>query len=56
MRVDEFIDAFNSARDFSDLEKLVEIGERLLKESEGHEKGRVLGTLGNIYYALQRFE
>ncbi len=56
MKVDEFINAFNSARDFSDLEKLVGEGERLLEECDGHERGRVLGTLGNIYYALQRFE
>ncbi len=56
MNVDDFVEGFNSAGDFSELERLVEIGKVLAEECEGHEKGRVLGTLGNIYYALQRFE
>lgn len=56
MNVDEFIDAFNSAKDFSELEDLAEIGVKLLESSEGSERGRVLGTLGNIYYALHKFE
>ncbi|WP_202318974.1 tetratricopeptide repeat protein [Archaeoglobus neptunius] len=56
MNVEEFIQAFDSARDLSELEKLAEIGREMVDTLEGHEKGRVLGTLGNIYYALQNFE
>ncbi len=57
MNVDEFIRTANQTFDFSELEKLTEIGEKLLKILEdGHDKGRVYGTLGNIYYALQKFD
>lgn len=56
MNVDEFIHAFNSAKNFSELEDLAEIGVKLLESLEGSERGRVLGTLGNIYYALHKFE
>jgi len=56
MNADEFVQAFNSAKDLSELEKLAEIGVELAESLEGHDRGRVLGTLGNIYYALQKFE
>lgn len=56
MNVDEFIQNFNSIKDVSELEKLVEVGKDLVRNAEGHDRGRVLGTLGNIYYALQKFE
>ncbi len=56
MNADEFIEAFNSTKDLSELKKLAEVGAKLVEELDGHDKGRVLGTLGNIYYALQKFE
>jgi tetratricopeptide (TPR) repeat protein len=56
MNADEFIQSFNSAKDLSELEKLAEIGAELVESLERHDKGRVLGTLGNIYYALQKFQ
>lgn len=54
MNVEEFIDLANSGK--GDLKKLCEIGEGLLKSLEGHEKGRILGTLGNLNYMLGNLE
>ena len=56
MNADEFVKAFNNARDLSELEELAEIGEGLCRNLEGHERGKVLGTLGNIYYALHKLK
>jgi tetratricopeptide (TPR) repeat protein len=56
MNADEFVDAFNSSKDLLELEALAEVGRELVEKFEGHEKGKVLGTLGNIYYALHKLE
>ncbi len=56
MNADEFVEAFNNARDVTELEMLVEVGKDLSGSLEGHEKGKVLGTLGNIYYAMHKLK
>jgi tetratricopeptide (TPR) repeat protein len=57
--VEEFVSLGNSPLDPVSLETLVTIGTLLLDkldDSMKHEKGRVLGTLGNLYYSLGKFE
>jgi tetratricopeptide (TPR) repeat protein len=56
MNADEFVEAFNNAKDLTELELLAELGKSISDDLEGHEKGKVLGTLGNIYYALHRLK
>ncbi len=38
------------------IEILVEVGERLAKHYEGDERCRILGTLGNLYLILKKYE
>mgnify|MGYP001772657530 CR=1 FL=1 len=54
MDVEEFVDFAN--RGVGDLRRLCEIGEEILEKAEGLDRGRVLGTLGNLYYELREFE
>ncbi len=54
MKVEDFIRLANSGE--GDLTKLCEIGEDLLKNAKDHERGRILGTLGNLNYMLGNLE
>ncbi|MEM4457027.1 MAG: tetratricopeptide repeat protein [Archaeoglobaceae archaeon] len=54
MNVEEFVDLAN--RGSGDPKKLCELGEKILETVEGQERGRVLGTLGNLYFELCEFE
>ncbi len=56
MNADGFVEAFNNAKDLTELEILAEVGKSLSESLEGHEKGKVLGTLGNIYYAMHKLK
>lgn len=54
MDIEEFVNLAN--RGTTDLKKLCEIGEKILETVEGQDRGRVLGTLGNLHYELREFE
>lgn len=54
--VEKFVEIANSTVDTFTLSSLTNIGEEIAKKVDGHSKGRVLGTLGNIYYSLGRYE
>ncbi len=51
MNADEFVRA---AREGG--EELIEVGKRLAEEAEGEDRARVLGTLGNLYFDLGKFD
>ncbi|MEM1578778.1 MAG: tetratricopeptide repeat protein [Archaeoglobaceae archaeon] len=54
MNVEEFVRIANSGK--AKAEELCIIGEKLLNNLKDHEKGRILGTLGNLYFSLGNFE
>jgi lipopolysaccharide biosynthesis regulator YciM len=54
--VEKFIEIANSTVEPTLLVSLEEIGKNLVEKIEGHSKGRVLGTLGNISYALNKLD
>ncbi len=56
MSVEEFVRTANNTLDPAELEKLLSTGRSLLEKVDGAEKGKVCGTLGNIFFALQRFD
>ncbi len=56
MDVDDFVKAANEAIEPEKIRELIEIGKKLVDEKEGFEKGRVLGTLGNLYYAIRSLD
>ncbi|MET1124896.1 MAG: tetratricopeptide repeat protein [Archaeoglobaceae archaeon] len=51
MNADEFVRAARKGG-----EELVEVGLRLAEQLEGEDRAKVLGTLGNLYFDLERFE
>ncbi|OYT35139.1 hypothetical protein B6U96_11145 [Archaeoglobales archaeon ex4484_92] len=56
MNVNEFIRNANLAKDESKLRELIKVGEYILKHCGENEKGKVLGTLGNIHFQLKNFD
>ncbi len=62
---ERFVECSNSVVDFPEIEKLLEVGKSLLDvfdkmEDSGvklrHQKGRVLGTIGNLYYSMGKLD
>lgn len=54
MDIEEFVDLAN--RRAGDPRELCKVGEKILEIVEGKDRGKVLGTLGNLYYDLHEFE
>ncbi|RLI73469.1 hypothetical protein DRO97_07420 [Archaeoglobales archaeon] len=51
-----FIDLSNKTKMIKLMEELIGIGEYILEKVEGEERGRVLGTLGNLYFNVGKLE
>ena len=52
---EKFIEIANSS-EYPSFQNLIEIGTKIAERVSDHIKGRVLGTLGNLYYAMGDFE
>lgn len=51
-----FIDLSNRTKMIKLMEELIEIGEQILNKIDGDEKGKILGTLGNLNFNVGRLE
>ncbi len=51
---EKFIEIVNSSDHITI--NLAEVGEKIVEKVSGHTRGRVLGTLGNLYYSIGEFD
>ncbi len=54
MDIEKFVELANQRT--MDPKELCKVGEKILEVVEGKDRGKVLGTLGNLYYDLREFE